>query len=529
MSYIFMKILERRPESYDAGIQKYSAGDFSKVRGEMLSFIQAGDQVLDVGCGPGTFAVECAKKGAIVEAVDVNPQMLYTAELAAKKAGVHDKIHFQQRGATELEYAHGTFDVVVFSLSLSELRDVEQWVAMNATFDLLKPGGKLIVADEVVPEGIIPRAWYYLRRLLLLIVTYLVTRATTGPVRGMEEKFHSCGFDIVRNTSYEHGSLKLVVGTRKSQRPVPMVLSPDRLSEWTEVLGEIFSYLTLVFKAVPIRTGLYKFGHPTEDSPVFVTANYLLTFNAVKKYLRGIDCYLLVIDTRGINVWCAAGEGNFSAKEIHNSIRATRVDDVVKTRKLILPKLSSNGVRYRDIKRLAGWNATFGPVYARDIPEYLSNGCVNTDDMKRVSFGLPERLRLAPPFALFVAFLFFVPLIFFRDLYSPMIPIIALAAGLLFPITFYLLPTDQFFKKALVLALIGTAAATVFLLSGGASFKEITQWGLIIVGITLFVSMDFSGMSAVSNYSRIKQEFYVVVPLLALIVISYMGVSFFWR
>jgi len=529
MSYIFMKILERRPGSYDTGIQKYSAGDFSKVRDEILSFIEEGDRVLDVGCGPGSFALECARKGARVDAVDVNPQMLYTAELAARKEGLEDRIRFQQASATELEYEKGVFDVIVFSLSLSELRDVEQWVAMNSAFEFLKPGGKLIVADEVIPAAFVSKIWYHLRRMLLLAITYLVTRTSTKPVHGMEEKFRTCGFDIIQNKSYEGDSLKLVVGNRQEQKPIPLVLSPNRLSEWAEVLGEIFSYLTLVFKAVPIRTGLYRFGNPSKDSPVFVTANYLLTFTSVKKHFRGLDCYLLVIDTRGINVWCAAGEGNFSAEEIHNSIRATRVGDIVETRRLVLPKLSANGVRHHDVKRLTGWKAVFGPVYAHDIPEYLSNGYVNTDSMKRIDFGMKERLRLAPPFALFVGGLASLPLVIFPNLYSSMIPVIAFAAGIVFPVAFYLLPTDQFFKKALVLGLIGAAAATVFLLFGGAPLKEIIQWGLIIIGLTLFVAMDFSGMSSVSNYTRIKQEFYVVVPLLGLIVISYIVMSLLWR
>jgi ubiquinone/menaquinone biosynthesis C-methylase UbiE len=520
-----MKILERRAASYDAGIQKYAAGDFSKVREKMLSLVQDGDRVLDVGCGPGTFAVECAKKGAIVDAVDVNPQMLYTAQLGAAKAGVENRVTFRDMSATELDYGKGAFDVIVFSLSLSELRDVEQWVAMNSAFDLLKPDGKLIVADEVVPAGIVAKTWYHARRLLLLAITYIVTRATTRPVCGMEEKFRACGFDIVQSESYEHGSLKLLVGRRMARKPVPLVLSPNRLCEWTEVLGEIFSYLTLVFQAVPIRPGLYRFGNPSKDSPVLVTANYLLTFSSVKKHLRGVDCYLLVIDTRGINVWCAAGEGNFSAEEIHTSLLATRVGDIVDTRTLVLPKLSSNGVRYREVKRLSGWKAVFGPVYARNIPEYLRNGCVTTDSMKRVSFDLAQRLRVAPPFALFVAFLFCVPLIIFHDLYSPLIPLIALAAGLLFPAAFYLLPTEQFFKKALALGLVGTAAAAVLQLFKGASFVEIVRWGLIITGITLFVAMDFSGMSAVSNYSRIKREFYVAIPILGLIVLSYIVIS----
>jgi hypothetical protein len=393
----------------------------------------------------------------------------------------------------------------------------------------LKPGGKMVVADEVVPREFGPRLWYHLRRSLLLVITVVITRTATRPIRGMEEKFRICGFDIERNQVYEHGSLKLLVGNRGNERPGPVVLSPDRLKGWREALGGIYSYLTLVFRAVPISPGLYRFGNPTEDSPVLVTANYLLTFTSIKKHLKGCDCYLVVIDTRGINVWCSAGEGNFSAEEIRNSLQATRIGDIVRTRKLILPKLSANGVRYRDVKRLTGWDAVFGPVYARDIPEYMRNGFVNSEQMKRVRFALIDRLRVGLPFALFIGVLFLVPLVFFHHLYSPMIPAIAFMAGVVFPAAFYVLPTSQFFKKAVVLGLIGAAGAILFLMNAGVPPKEMVQWALIIVGITTFVAMDFSGMSPVSNYSRIKEEFVVVVPLLGLIILSYVAVNFLWR
>ncbi len=293
MSYIFMKILEKRPGSYDAGIAKYSAGDFGKVREEMLSRVKEGDRVLDVGCGPGTYSIQCAERGASVVAVDVNPQMLYTAELAAKKAAVEDKIDFHQVTATELEpgpgapapglFDPGSFDVIVFSLSMSELREVEQLVAMQSAFDLLKPGGKLIVADEVVPAGIGAKVLYHVRRTLMYAVTRIIAGGATQPVREMAEKFGTCGFDIEDDKLYEGGSLRLVVGKRMEKRPEPQPLSPYGMSISLELLAEIYGYLALTFRAVPIRTGLYQIGHPTKDSVSNLRQLYILWHNQYQR------------------------------------------------------------------------------------------------------------------------------------------------------------------------------------------------------------------------------------------------------
>ena len=60
-----------------------------------------------------------------------------------------------------------------------------------------------------------------------------------------------------------------------------------------------------------VEPGLYALGNPTRDSSVFVTANYTLSFDALRAALDGRDVYILVLDTQGINVWCAAGKGTF--------------------------------------------------------------------------------------------------------------------------------------------------------------------------------------------------------------------------
>ena len=69
-----------------------------------------------------------------------------------------------------------------------------------------------------------------------------------------------------------------------------------------------------------VQPGLYALGSPNPDSPVFVTANYTLSFDALRSALPGWDAFILVLDTKGVNVWCAAGEHTFGTAELVSRI-----------------------------------------------------------------------------------------------------------------------------------------------------------------------------------------------------------------
>src|SRR5512136_1603848 len=144
-----------------------------------------------------------------------------------------------------------------------------------------------------------------------------------------------------------------------------------------------------------VEPGLYALGNPTKDSPVFVTANYSLSFDALRSSLVGIDGYILVLDTKGINVWCAAGKGTFGTDEIVNRVFVTQLKQVVSHRKLILPQLGAPGVAAHEVKRRTGFWVEYGPVRAEDLPEYLQTHKA-TSEMRRVRFTLRDRLVLVP-------------------------------------------------------------------------------------------------------------------------------------
>ena len=145
-----------------------------------------------------------------------------------------------------------------------------------------------------------------------------------------------------------------------------------------------------------VEPGLYAVGSPGADAPVLVSANYKLSFDSLRTALDGLSAWLLVVDTRGINVWCAAGKGTFSAAEVNRMVEQTGLTDVVGHRRLVLPQLSASGVAAHEVKRGSGFRAVFGPLHAADLPAFLAAGMTATPQMRAVGFDLSERLVLAP-------------------------------------------------------------------------------------------------------------------------------------
>jgi len=145
-----------------------------------------------------------------------------------------------------------------------------------------------------------------------------------------------------------------------------------------------------------VAPGLYALGAPDGNAPVLVTANYKLTFDVVRRELAGLDAWILVLDTRGINVWCAAGEGTFGTGEVVRRVTEARLAEVVSHRRLILPQLGAPGVAAHEVRRGCGFSVVYGPVRARDIRPFLEAGMKASPAMRRVAFPTMDRLVLTP-------------------------------------------------------------------------------------------------------------------------------------
>ncbi|MEA1965125.1 MAG: HgcAB-like fusion protein [Candidatus Aerophobetes bacterium] len=149
----------------------------------------------------------------------------------------------------------------------------------------------------------------------------------------------------------------------------------------------------------PCRTGLIKTGNPDRDSPVFLTCNYHLTVERVKRALKGTDAYLLVANSRGYNVWCGAAGGHFTNHDVISVLKVSGIEELVDHRDVILSQLAAAGIEAKLVQEKAGWKIIWGPVYAKDIPAFLENRSKKTQDMREVRFSWAQRVEMAAMWA----------------------------------------------------------------------------------------------------------------------------------
>jgi hypothetical protein len=272
-----------------------------------------------------------------------------------------------------------------------------------------------------------------------------------------------------------------------------------------------------------VEPGLYSIGKPSEDSPVFVTANYTLSFDALRSALEGIDGYILALDTKGVNVWCAAGKGTFGTEELVRRVEVTHLSEVVRHRELVLPQLGAPGVNAGEVRKRTGFKVEYGPVRAADLPEYLRTRQA-TPEMRRVRFGVRERMTLVPielvgaaPYLIGVALLLFV---FIGVLPAAALAAAVLAGVVLFPILLPWIPTREFSSKGFILgAAVALSFAIVIVASSGSPLWIRLGWAISVVlwmsPITAFLALNFTGSTTFTSRTGVRREILRYAPAMA--------------
>ncbi len=280
---------------------------------------------------------------------------------------------------------------------------------------------------------------------------------------------------------------------------------------WRDWLAEV---VETGFRMAPTRakTGVHVIGHPNRESPVFLTGNYDLTVRRVRRALHGLNAYLIVANSQGVNVWCAASGGHFGTHQVVTALKLAQLEECVVHREVILPQLAATGVEGKQVRRRTGWIVRFGPADAHDIRAYLAAGKTKTHDMRQVRFGWRQRLEMAAAWATPIS-LVAVIIAWFYLAWSSLLGALALvwgAAGTIF-LLYDRLPFSERGRKAVmglgVVAGVQAALALSDAWTGGAAIA----WGLAALAVVGLLTFDFAGSSPTAPAGVFEEKDFRVV------------------
>ncbi len=298
---------------------------------------------------------------------------------------------------------------------------------------------------------------------------------------------------------------------------------------WQNRLDHVLARLGIRRGNHRVAPGLYRLGVPDAGSPVLVTANYSLSFDALRSALAGHDAYLLVLDTNGVNVWCAAGKGTFGTDELVRRVQQVGVSDLVSNRTLILPQLGASGVSALEVRKRCGFGVEYGPVRAVDLPAYLKDHRA-TPEMRQVRFDLVDRLTLIPVEVVS----WFLPTLLLGALLLLLggwrlasAAISAMFAGVvLFPILLPWLPTRDFTSKGfflgglMVVPFAAAASAESPDLGALLRVAQMLAYFTLMPTLTAYLSLNFTGSTPVASRTGVRYEIDRYVPVMAILAVA---------
>ncbi len=306
-------------------------------------------------------------------------------------------------------------------------------------------------------------------------------------------------------------------------------------TNWTrrDYWGMIKSRVSAFRMNYAVTPGLYAVGGPTKDSDVFVTANYKLTFDILRRELHKMSAWVLALDTKSINVWCAAGKGTFGADELIKRITEAKLDTVVGHRRIILPQLGAVGVNASVVQKKTGFRVLFGPVAAHDIPAYVQAGYKKTKEMGTIKFSMLDRLILTPmeinpamkkfPWVAGGILLLFglqPQGILFRDSWYHGLPFLLLALLAVFAgafVTPVLLPFVPFRSFALKGWIVGQLSVFLALQYVGPMNTQdpilLSVACLLLPALSSYLALQFTGATTFTGMSGVKKELKIGIPL----------------
>lgn len=322
-----------------------------------------------------------------------------------------------------------------------------------------------------------------------------------------------------------------IIKIEKKDPPVVRRTTP----EWTlhDYLGQIKSRTSAFRMQYTVEPGLYSLGNPGRDSDVFVSANYKLSFDMLRRALKGLNAWILVLDTKGINVWCAAGKGTFGTEELARRILDVQLETVVEHRRIIVPQLGAVGVNARLVQKKTGFRVHFGPVHVKDIPEYLAAGYKKTLEMRTVRFTMADRLVLTPMeinpmmkkfplYALIVLLIFGLQPsgILFLEAWSGGMPFLIMglisvfAGAFATPALLPYVPFRSFALKGWITGMLSVFLAMRFFgLPDPGNMIFVVVAYLFFPMASSYIALQFTGSTTYTGMSGVKKELKYGVPV----------------
>jgi hypothetical protein len=313
---------------------------------------------------------------------------------------------------------------------------------------------------------------------------------------------------------------------------IPLVTSDltigDRISSWKLRWG-----MGRMSAIVP--PGLYALGTPGPDDPVVVTANYKMSYDLVRKALAGRSLWILVLETYGVNVWCAAGKGTFGTEELVRRIEKTGLSRVIEHRRLVLPILGATGVAGHKVQACTGFQVRYASIRAEDLPEFLDNGMVTTAVMRELNFTFRDRLVLIPvelliylkKLALVSALLFLLPALLGDPMAGTRAVIAFLAAAMggivVTPLLLPWLPGRSFTLKGAVVGLVMVFAWYLSTDGGDISASATAAAFCLVPAVSAFFALNFTGCTPFTSRSGVKKEMRIALPIMGCVVLLGLG------
>ena len=263
---------------------------------------------------------------------------------------------------------------------------------------------------------------------------------------------------------------------------------------------------------------------------MLVTGNFSLTVRRVVREIDDrLDAWLLVADSGGINVWCAAGGGYFTADKVITAINTSGLTRVAKHKALILPQLAANGVDGWQIRRETGWGVYWGPLQARDIPAYLTAGRKKTDAMRWVTFPLRDRLEMVTVTLGFYALLILLPLLIFWPHLFWLVTAALLGLSYFYAIVHPWLPGRDGLQKGIPLTLIALLGLGVYsVVVQPLPPSQLFNWTIALFALSVFTAGELQGMSPLMRGEQANWGWEAAVGLLLVAVYFVMPLITDW-